>query len=71
MGCGKKHKYGNGGQVTTHVDSYADGGLVKKNPLPKPKRGGKPKKIEAKGEPGGPMTPGARGTYPKKDEEKG
>jgi hypothetical protein len=63
----RKHTYGNGGQVKC----YADGGVVKKNPLPPPKKGAKPKKIEAKGEPGGPMTPGARGTYPKKGKEKG
>lgn len=35
--------------------------------MPKPKRGGKPKKIgEGMGQPGGPHTPGAKGTYPKK-----
>lgn len=26
----RRHKYGNASQVTTHVDSYADGGKVKK-----------------------------------------
>ena len=34
-----KHKeYGNASQVTTHIDSYADGGKVakKKNKKPKP-----------------------------------
>jgi len=30
------------------------------NPLPKPKSGGKPERIEAKGPPGGPHTPGAK-----------
>lgn len=37
-----------------------DGGMVP------PQKGKKPKKIEGKNPPGGPMTPGARGTYPPK-----
>lgn len=46
--------YGNASQVTTHVDSYADGGMVK------PKKGRKPKRITTKNPPGGPHTPGAK-----------
>ena len=39
---------------------------VKKKPLPKPKPGGTPKKIgEGMGSPGGPHTPGEKGTYKK------
>jgi hypothetical protein len=34
--------------------------------MPKPESGGKPKKITTKNPPGGPRTPGAKGTYPKK-----
>ena len=52
----RTHKYANGGQVKC----YADGGKVKKNPLPPPKSGGKPKKITTEGTPGGPHTPGAK-----------
>lgn len=59
----KKHTYGNASQVRDH---FADGGKVKKNKMAPPKKGGKPKKIEAKNPPGGPHTPGAKGTYPKK-----
>lgn len=41
-----------------------DGGSVKMKP---PKKGNKPKKIgEGMNKPGGPYTPGAKGTYPKK-----
>lgn len=69
-------EYGNASQVTTHVDSYADGGKVevpkpKKNPLPPPQSGGKPKRIgEGMGSPGGPHTPGAKGTYPPRNKKK-
>lgn len=31
--------------------------------MPKPKSGGKPKRITTKNPPGGPKTPGAKGTY--------
>ena len=73
----KGKDYGNASQVTVHVDDYggmryADGGIVNpqgnqnKEGMPRPKRGGKPKKIEGKGSPGGPHTPGAKGTYPPK-----
>lgn len=44
----RTHKYGNASQVK----GYADGGVVKKNPLPPPKKGGKPKKITTPGKPG-------------------
>lgn len=44
----RTHSYGNGGQVKC----YADGGSVKKNPLPPPKKGGKPKRITTPGKPG-------------------
>lgn len=40
-----------------------DGGKAKMKP---PLKGKKPKKIKPKYPPGGPMTPGARGTYPPK-----
>jgi len=33
---------------------------TKKKPLPKPKSGGKPKKVTTKNKPGGSMTPGAK-----------
>lgn len=33
--------------------------------MAKPERGNKPKKITTKNPPGGPKTPGAKGTYPK------
>lgn len=62
MPCGSKHKYGNGGQVKVH---FADGGQVKK--WPKPKKGGKPKKVETDAPPGGPMTPGAKAKRKKKE----
>jgi hypothetical protein len=57
MACGSKHKYGNGGQVKVH---FADGGQVKKNPLPKPKSPFPPKKVETAAPPGGNQTPGAK-----------
>lgn len=60
MSCGKKHKYGNGGQVKVH---FADGGVVKKPKL-KPHV---PPKVEdpiKTAPPGGDQTPGAKGTYP-------
>lgn len=113
-----KRQYGNASQVKCHVNSYADGGKVKKKVKPKPKqtdqskkvdpsmlgtgaaakagealknkrqqqmdelglkdggmvppkKGRKPKseydKAKEKGYgPGGPKTPGAKGTYPKR-----
>lgn len=50
----KKLKYG--------VQRYADGGKVElyENPLPAPKKGGKPKRITTTNPPGGPQTPGAK-----------
>ena len=33
--------------------------------MKKPEKGGKPKKIETKNPPGGPHTPGEKGTYKK------
>lgn len=63
MACGKKHKYGNGGQVKVH---FADGGQVKK--WPAPKKGGKPKKIETEGKPG---DTGPWGDKPARDRNKG
>jgi len=33
--------------------------------MPKPKKGGKPKRIKTKNPPGGSQTPGAKGTWPK------
>jgi len=44
----RTHKYANGGQVKC----MADGGMVKKNPLPPPKKGPKPKKITTPNKPG-------------------
>lgn len=35
-----------------------------------PKKGPKPKRITTKNKPGGPHTPGAKGTYPMKKEKK-
>lgn len=49
------HKYGN----ASRVKCYADGGAVKKNPLPAPKIE-KVKDPIKKGSPGGPHTPGER-----------
>ena len=59
----RKHKYGNASQVTTHIDSYADGGSVRKKNKPtgsaakmgyadggkaKKKKAAKPKKPDPK-----------------------
>lgn len=72
MSCGKKHKYANADRVTDHLapKRMADGGKVKKTPL-KPHV---PPKVEdpikPKGPPGGPHTPGAKGTYPMPGEKK-
>lgn len=72
MPCGKKHKYGNAGQVKVH---FADGGAVRKNPLPPPPIAKVKSPILEKAKegpgPGGPGTPGAKGTYPMPKKRKG
>lgn len=40
--------------------------MPKKPKMRKPKSGGKPKQITTKNKPGGPKTPGAKGTYPRR-----
>lgn len=39
--------------------------MMAKHGMKPPKKGGKPKKITTPNDPGGPKTPGAKGTYPK------
>lgn len=55
----RKHTYANASQVKC----YSDGGKVKMKPHVPP-RVKDPIKEKMKSSPGGPMTPGEKGTYP-------
>lgn len=45
----RKKQYGNASQVTTHVDSYADGGMVKKTKKNKATKKPKPSMLGSGG----------------------